>query len=328
MKKIVEVKKCLWVIAFVLALNLVFAEDRSNNPLYKALPSLDKTMKALIEFPTQEEGFVSIPFRESLEANWIQTEANFFEDPGVVLAEKNFECMCQESPRITNQIPRIIHLIWLGSAPPLYVELAIQSWRRYHPDWEIKLWTEESLKNFQWSSPRSEKVFQVGRNWSEKSDILRFEILYQFGGIYSDTDVVCLKSFEPLISKPISFFAGFESNKIKRFGRPLIGSAIVGAAKNCPVVQRCIDFTQSIEEAPTIHQHLRSGPGPVTKASYERLENGGKDIVLLPCSYLYPLPWEKRLASPEEIEHNIRKESFAIHLWDGSWFDFYKPPKS
>lgn len=302
-------------------------ENRSNNPLYKALPSLDSTMQGLLELDSKPTGFLPLSFKESLAVNWLPTEPNFFEDIGVLIAEKKFDCFCLQKASGTFSIPPIVHLIWLGSTPPPAVNLSIASWKKYHPTWEIKLWTEKEIQNFAWSCPHSETFFKDAKNWAEKSDILRFEILYQFGGIYSDTDVICLKSFEDLVTKNLTFFAGFESNKIKRFGRPLIGSAIIGAAKNSSVIKACLDYSQTAEEAPSIHQHIRSGPGPISRAAYEALESEQEGILLLPCSYLYPLPWEKRLASLNEVLENIRPESFAIHLWEGSWFDSYYPPQ-
>lgn len=314
-----------------LIIQQTMVEDRSKNPLYKALPPLNTTLKGLLNLNSKIQGFMGVDFRESLAANWFPTEADFFEDIGVQLAEKNFKAFCQKI-QITKSsqqfsIPPIVHFIWMGSPPTPAVKLSIESWKKHQPHFEIKLWTEENIKNISWSSEYSKNLFNKGKNWAEKSDALRFEILYQFGGIYSDTDVVCLNSFQDLMTSGLTFFAGFESNKIKRLGRPLVGSAIIGASKNNPLIKDCIDFSQTSEDAPTIVQHLRSGPGPITKASYKALESGEKDILLLPCSYLYPMPWEKRLASLEQIIQNVRPESLAIHLWEGSWFDSYHPPK-
>lgn len=322
-----------WLYSFFLSCSTLQAEDRANNPLYKALPCINSVLEKLLETaPSQPKGWVSIPFRQSLEANWIATEDCFFQDIGIQLIEKNFNRFDQEASNGSNQtsdhlISPIVHLIWLGSQPPSQVHLVAQSWKMHHPQWEIKLWTDEDIEQLEWSSPRSQRLFEQGKNWSEKSDILRLEVLYKFGGIYSDTDVFCLKPFTPFLSTQVSFFAGLESNKIKRFGRPLIGSALIGAAKNHPIIKRCIEHTKSIEEAPGIHQHLRAGPGPISKACYEAIEAGEEHVLILPCSYVYPLPWEKRLSSFEQLLETIQPESFAIHLWEGSWFDFYIPPQ-
>lgn len=310
----------------------VAVEDRTKNPLYKALPSLTNTSQELLNLKPKNNEFTPVPFRESLAANWVPTEDNFFEDVGIQLAEAGFNAFCEKvaakSASSTYSIPPIVHLIWMGSPLTQAVHEVAESWKKHNPGYEIKIWTDSDVKDFAWSDPHSKVFFESGKNWAEKSDILRFEILYQFGGVYSDTDALCMKSIDDLMKNDLTFFAGLESNKIKRFGRPLVGCSVMGAAKNSPVIKRCLDFSQTVEEAPTIHQHLRSGPGPTSKASYEALENGAKDVLILPCSYLYPMPWEKRLSSAQEVVENIRPETFAIHLWEGSWFDFYYPPKS
>lgn len=314
----------------LLFFNPLASEIKEENPLHKSIPCLEPSLEALLNLKLHSDKFIPVPFRESLEANWFPTEENFFQDIAIQISERNFKDFCNGQAALSEDslIPQIIHLIWLGSTPPVSVNLAVDSWKRHHPSWEVKLWTENEMKNFVWTSAHSETVFNQGKNWAEKSDILRLELLYQFGGIYSDTDVICFKPFDSMISKGITFFAGLESNKIKRFGRPLLGSALIGAVKGSSVIKKCMEYTQSAEQAPTIHQHLRSGPGPVTTACYEALESGDQTILVLPCSYFYPLPWEKRLASIQELIENIRPESFAIHLWEGSWFDFYHPPQS
>jgi|SRR5579872_352019 len=309
-------RSLLWLFCFLLTFNLLAVELKANK-------SENATLEGLLALELKEKGFIPCAFRESLEANWLPVNRNFVEDTRVKIAENKFNRFCQEwlDSKIVSShfsIPRVIHLIWLGSAPSPAVDCAIASWKKYHPSWEINLWTDEKVQNFAWSSPRSEILFKQGKNWAEKSDILRFEILYQFGGIYSDADVICLKSFEDLVTRGLSFFAGFE-NKAERFSRPLIGSAIIGAVKNSSIIKRSIDYSQTAKEAPLLPQFIRSGPGPMSKAAYEALESGQENILLLPCSYLYPLPWDKRAVSLNKIIEYIRPESFAVHLWEGSW---------
>lgn len=97
-------------------------------------------------------------------------------------------------------IPKTIHRIWLkgndrlpsGPMPQQYVEWG-ERWRELNPGWTLKDWTEVTfdLRNAPW--------MDAANNWGAKSDILRYEILYKFGGIYVDCDVEPLKPIEPLI---------------------------------------------------------------------------------------------------------------------------------
>jgi len=309
----------------MLLLSRLFGKTKKSK-LFLPLDNINRVLKKLLRLKPMSTGFVSTTFRESLEGKWPPTEAKFFEDAGIQASEVYFNRYCEKMSGSSAQpetpsIPRIIHIIWLGSKPPKKVEIAVESWRRCHPNWELKLWENHDLENFAWTTPNSKAFFDHAENWIEKSDILRFEILYQFGGIYSDTDAVCLKSFEDLVSNGIAFFAGLESNLIQQFGRPLLGSAILGARKKHPILRRCMDFSLTREQAPTTLQYIRSGPGPVTQACYEALEKGAKDIVIFPCSYFYPLNWKARLSPASKIINYIRPESFSVHLWEGSWFD-------
>jgi Glycosyltransferase sugar-binding region containing DXD motif len=149
--------------------------------------------------------------------------------------------------------------------------------------------------------------------------VLRLEILYQFGGIYSDTDVICLKSFEDFLS--VDFFAGIETNVSIHFFpfAPYMGTAIFGAVPGHPILDRCLNLIRTAAEKPGIALPFRSGPGLLSRVYCEALHSGMQDLLLLPCTYLYPLLFLKRQVSLDEIKASIKPESQAIHLWRGSW---------
>ena len=277
-----------------------------------------EVFQALLNSADASTGFQALPFRESIASCW-KPPARFFDHPLLAALEKTFETFCQKETRGKCQIPSRIHLIWLGSPPPQQALAAMQSWKRHHPAWEIKLWTDADLPHFSWTNPHHQHLFYKAKNGSEKSDLLRFELMYQYGGIYSDTDVVCFKSFEPLLAKGAALIAGIEANWMPQFAKPIIGSAVFASTPKNPLMQRCLEWTQSAEEAPSLPCPMRSGPGPLTEACFEALQGGDASLAILPCSYLYPLPGEKRLCSQQELLHFIKPESFTIHLWEGSW---------
>ena len=49
-------------------------------------------------------------------------------------------------------------------------------------------------------------MLDTSTNWAMKSDILRLEILYKYGGIYVDIDSVALRSFGNLTSHSLIQF--------------------------------------------------------------------------------------------------------------------------
>mmetsp|Transcript_11949 Transcript_11949/g.34641 ORF Transcript_11949/g.34641 Transcript_11949/m.34641 type:complete len:177 (+) Transcript_11949:86-616(+) len=74
------------------------------------------------------------------------------------------------------RIPKIIHQIWLGGnqIPPECIPW-MESWKRYHPDWEYKLWQDGDLENLP-LLPRCRALIASASNPAEKADILRLEV--------------------------------------------------------------------------------------------------------------------------------------------------------
>lgn len=91
-------------------------------------------------------------------------------------------------------IPRLFHFIWLG---PNRLDFSyIETWRRHHPDWQLRIWTDADLtkKNFD-----SFSQIQQSLKYTQKSDLMRYEILYRYGGVYFDVDFECKKNITELL---------------------------------------------------------------------------------------------------------------------------------
>ena len=118
-------------------------------------------------------------------------------------------------------IPKKIHYCWFGGAElPELAKRCIESWHKHMPDWEYVLWNEE---NFDISSaPAYVQEAYAAKKYAFVSDYVRLYALEQQGGVYLDTDVEVIKSFEPLL-KDVAFI-GFEETKNKSIGTNCIGS--------------------------------------------------------------------------------------------------------
>ncbi|NGX47042.1 MAG: Subversion of eukaryotic traffic protein A [Chlamydiae bacterium] len=151
------------------------------------------------------------------------------------------------------KIPKVIHFIWLGPQPfpPQSVE-NIRSWLAYHPDWKIKFWTDRErlppcndmevclVDTFPFLFLRH--CYEESENWGEKSDVLRFEILYQEGGVYADHDASCLQKFDGL-HRGYDFYCGLESPHPPIAGRNITsGNGVIGSRSFHPVIGRVIEL--------------------------------------------------------------------------------------
>lgn len=103
-------------------------------------------------------------------------------------------------------IPKIIHYCWVGGKPkPKSVQYCIDSWKKYCPDYEIKEWNES---NYDFEKNQYMKEAYQEKKWGFVPDYARLDIIYKYGGIYLDTDVEIVKSFDELLNQEA--FMGFE----------------------------------------------------------------------------------------------------------------------
>jgi hypothetical protein len=118
-------------------------------------------------------------------------------------------------------IPKVIHYCWFGRGqmPPLALK-CIESWKKYLPDYQLKLWNEDTFDIN--SLPYVKEAYEA-RKFAFVTDYVRLYALYNEGGIYMDTDVEVLRSMDDLLLLPA--FSGYESNKFSNFPTGLMASA-------------------------------------------------------------------------------------------------------
>lgn len=100
-------------------------------------------------------------------------------------------------------IPKVIHWCWLSDSYPELIEKCIQTWKKFCPDYEIIRWDlkKSDLANL----PKWCKVAYDNKVYAFISDYIRAKALYEYGGIYLDSDV-CLCKPQP--------FKDYENDKL------------------------------------------------------------------------------------------------------------------
>lgn len=137
-------------------------------------------------------------------------------------------------------IPKIIHYCWFGGNPLGEKEQrCIDSWKKYLPDYEIKLWNEENYdveKNTYIKEAYQEKKFAF------VSDYARFDVIYQYGGIYFDTDVEVIKPIDDILEQ--GAFMGREAGLSKLAVAPGLG---IGAEAGHPFYKEILEHYNTLK---------------------------------------------------------------------------------
>lgn len=106
-------------------------------------------------------------------------------------------------------IPRKIHYCWFGRGEmPQLAKDCIAGWHKLMPDWEYKLWNEETFDVD--AIPYTQEAYHAGK-YAFVSDYVRLVALEQDGGVYLDVDFEVYKPFDDLLCHHA--FAGFEGSK-------------------------------------------------------------------------------------------------------------------
>lgn len=235
-----------------------------------------------------------------------------------------------DNDSIPKKIPKIIHQIWIGpnELPSKFKDMT-KVWELSHPDWTYKLWTNKDIEDFiNKNSSRKEelklrefkniKLFNSVYNWGGKSDILRYEILNQFGGVYLDIDFAFVKKLDPL--NVFDFYCCIVPEQID------IANGVLGGIPGHPIFLECIKELSKLNGL--IHKNNfmeiweKLGPGLMTKTVMKFLTgNQNSNIITLTSDHFFPFPatLRHRKLSNEDILRYKKKCSFAVHFWGTTW---------
>jgi len=234
-------------------------------------------------------------------------------------AETNFNNHYLKSNKEGNNIPKIIHQIWLGGKFPAKYQEFTNTWLEKNPDWEWKLWTDDDVEDF---GIKNIKQFNDAPNLGMKSDIFRYEILYRHGGLYIDTDFECIKSFDDLTY--LDFFTG-----TGHLGEPEMFNGLIGCKPQHNIMKSLIDGISNIDTNIKDFNKIMYATGPkyLSKIFFDYIQKNPKEkVVLFPTKFFYSLPAVMRFAVRNDT--NVRKdllnkhltiESYCVHLWYTSW---------
>lgn len=124
-----------------------------------------------------------------------------------------------------SRIPKVLHFVWVGDES-LLPEAYINSWRKFHPDFEIKIWGNEAWKTLSWETRRHmDAMLKRNGQYSAVADLMRWEILNREGGLALDADSVCIRRLPDWLFD-CDIFAAWENE----YARPgLVANGYVGA---------------------------------------------------------------------------------------------------
>ncbi|WOG28443.1 glycosyltransferase family 32 protein [Endozoicomonas sp. 8E] len=201
---------------------------------------------------------------------------------------------------------KIIHYCWFGGSLPEHQKEYIEGWRAAFPDYEIKHWHEDNIPS---DDVYVERVL-AAKKWAFLADHVRLYALYNYGGIYFDTDIKVIKNFEDELTNEVECLFGFETDASSN--KHYVGTAVIAAQKKSSFIKSFLNQYDNRLGRMMARNDRVTGPKVLTPLleqkglSSSETQNLG-NIRILQRALFYP-------SSEEELQNCYTK-----HDWDGSW---------
>ena len=195
-------------------------------------------------------------------------------------------------------IPKKLHYCWFSGEPfPEDIKRCIDSWKKFLPDFEWIKWDYDKAKAL--DIPWVNKAL-VQKNWAFAADAVRLYALYTEGGLYLDSDVEILKSFDDLLARPYLF--GYEN------GSRRIEAATMGCEAGFSPMKVALDFYRNQEFNYSENMVDQMVLPNILRESFKDFN----DLQIMPESVLSPKSF---------IDGKIRStaETYSIHHFSSSW---------
>jgi len=214
-------------------------------------------------------------------------------------------------------IPKLIHQLWIGPKPA--PTKFMNTWAAKNPEFQYLFWNETDLAKliatrkitatvasgevFEQSLVCIDKIASI-EEINGKADIIRWEILYKFGGIFLDADSVCIEPFDEIIMSKKAF-AAWENEQVRS---GLVATVAMGFPPLHPLCQAAIDYILKNEVSQVATRQMAwqtVGPLCLTRLIQTGLYN---DVFIFPSWCFLPIHFAG-------VEYTGHRKVYACQEW-------------
>ena len=210
-------------------------------------------------------------------------------------------------------IPKIIHYVWVGTAPKSDLVLkCIASWKKYCPDYIIREWNNADVSKIE--NAYVQEAFEC-KKWAFVSDYLRLYALETEGGFYCDSDLEITAPIDKF--REHSFVTGYENWENRTYS-PI--TAFMGAEKGNTIVHNLLKEYDNLHFVVDGKMNQMTNTVRISKYFENKFAlcppyDGHQITKLDEKTFIYPCYY---FCTPEQD-----KENYSIHHFNGSWIDPY-----
>lgn len=207
-------------------------------------------------------------------------------------------------------IPKKIHYMWFGKKEmsPI-LKKCIRSWETMCPDYEIICWNEN---NYDLDKHPYMRQAYEHKQWGFIPDYARLDLLYQYGGIYMDTDIELIRPLDEMLYQEA--FTSVEKWNVINIG------GCTGAVAHHGAIKKILDERENVFfEIEGKLNKTASGFYDTLPFIREGLKLDGTNqkvagMNIYASDYFHPYDYMSG-------ETTITGNTFSIHHFNGGWLD-------
>jgi FkbM family methyltransferase len=227
---------------------------------------------------------------------------------------------------VATEIPKIIHILFFGETEFYnFHHRCLHSMLQYMPDYEIwihnskepnnnKYWddikTHKNVKIMKTVVPQHFDGFEL-KHFQYKADVVRLEVLYTYGGVYLDLDMLIVKPFHDVFKSGHSFYISKERKGVDC----LINAFLASKPKNEFLRIWLNAFKSGLRLGIWAH-HIRDTNKKLLDDHPHYMHK--YKIKLLEGDVFMPLHWQdtEAFVRSETEPYHFPPESYGTHLWE------------
>lgn len=195
----------------------------------------------------------------------------------------------------------------MGGSEPEWLRPYADTWLAHHPDRTLVQWTDDTVPDLfpLHNQDIYDRAPEIAPNnvGQLRADVLRYEILWRFGGWYVDADFRCLRPLTPFV-EDLECFATFEKQDV------WVANGLMGSVPEHPFIWRLIDGL-----AESVASHVGARPARITGPRYvtKLWRQHPDEIEVLPEHLFYP--YGHRDVAKHPVDEDF-PGCIAVHVWN------------
>lgn len=205
-------------------------------------------------------------------------------------------------------VPNVFHRVWLGGREPEWTRGFADTWLLKNPSWQLWQWDDTSVQSL--FPLTNQDVYDRADELAPdhagqlRGDVLRYEILQRYGGVYIDTDFECLESIEPLLGG-VECFAAWEEQW------QWVNNAILGSVAGHPLLDELVKgLARNVKLNFGYKPNRMSGPQYLTRVIADQAWEKDGSVTVFDKELFYPYLWSELERGSEKFEGAV-----AVHHW-------------